>query len=151
MHQRVNSNIMRRECRWREKTKQEEEEESWSSGATWIKRRRAVDITKSKNGSTRMRGDVPHRSLRAKPRHREQRNLTADSKAINHKAINVTPWDGYATVITYTRDLYNPGSDVSLSSFVRQSRTEDLYARPARIVVERSWWQSNSFWVSTKA
>lgn len=67
------------------------------------------------------------------PRHRERRNLTADSKAINHKAINVTPWDGYATVIAYTRDLYNPGSDVSLSSFVLQSRAEDLYARPTRI------------------
>lgn len=63
------------------------------------------------------------------PRHREWRNLTADSKAINHKAINVTPWDGYATVITYTRDLYNPGSDVSFSSFVLRSRDEDLYTR----------------------
>lgn len=86
-------------------------------------RRRHNEIKKWRYTNTRRRTASQPSS---QPRHREQRNLTADSKAINHKAINVTPWDGYATVITYTRDLYNPGSDVSLSSFMLQSRAEDL-------------------------
>lgn len=35
-----------------------------------------------------------------------ERSLTANSKAINHKAINVTPWDGCARAITCTHHLH---------------------------------------------
>lgn len=68
-------------------------------------RRRHNEIEKWRYTNAR-REDVPHRSLQAGTHRRERWNLTADSKAINHKAINVMSWDGYATVITYIRGIY---------------------------------------------
>lgn len=101
---------------------------------------------------------VPHHSLRAAgPRRRERRNLTADSKAINHKAINVTPWNGYATFITYmyTLDLYNPASNIQyqLSSWfsVLQSYAKDscktIQQGCSRPIAR---WQSDLSWVLMK-
>lgn len=99
-------------------------------------RRRHNEIEKWRYTNAR-REDVPHRSLQAGTHRRERWNLTADSKAINHKAINVMSWDGYATVITYIRGIYTTPAleciPLVLCSAVSR-RGSVAYARPTRVV-----------------
>lgn len=60
-----------------------------------------------------------------------QRSITAVSKAINHKAINVTPWDGYATVYNVYEPLIYLRAGI-LSAARRRPSFRSLQFRAAR-------------------
>lgn len=87
-----------------------------------------------------------------------ERSLTADSKAINHKAINVTPWDGYATAYNVYEPLIYPRTGTLFAARCRPSFRSSIPRRAKIDPRARSWrpwlhldreWRSDSsfFWL----